>query len=122
MMAAPQTKVGAVETEEYAPRAIEERWLERWGGATLRREGAEKRYVLTMFSYPSGDFHMGHGEVYALADAYARFTAMRGYDVLFPVGWDSFGLPAENAAIQRGSDPAVWTYQNIETQAESYRR
>ncbi|HEX7353241.1 MAG TPA: leucine--tRNA ligase [Mycobacteriales bacterium] len=108
--------------DEYAPHQFEDKWLARWEGATLRREGAEKRYVLTMFSYPSGDLHMGHGEVYAISDAWARFTYMRGYDVLFPVGFDSFGLPAENAAIKRGADPAQWTYANIETQSESYRR
>jgi leucyl-tRNA synthetase len=107
---------------DYSPHAIEAKWLARWGDTSLRREGADKRYVLTMFSYPSGDLHMGHGEVYALADAEARYTYQRGFDVLFPIGWDSFGLPAENAAIKRGSDPSVWTYQNIETQAESYRR
>jgi leucyl-tRNA synthetase len=107
---------------DYSPHAIEAKWLARWGDTSLRREGADKRYVLTMFSYPSGDLHMGHGEVYALADAEARYTYQRGFDVLFPIGWDSFGLPAENAAIKRGTDPSVWTYQNIETQAESYRR
>ncbi len=108
--------------ESYDPHAIEARWLARWDGATLRRDGAEKRYVLTMFSYPSGDLHMGHGEVFAIADAWARFTYMRGYDVLFPVGFDSFGLPAENAAIKRGADPVTWTYANIRTQSDSYRR
>ena len=75
-----------------------------------------------MFPYPSGDLHMGHGEVFALADVIARYWFQQGYDVLHPVGWDSFGLPAENAAIKRNEHPADWTYKNIETQAESFRR
>ncbi|WP_433167404.1 leucine--tRNA ligase [Kribbella sp. CA-247076] len=83
---------------------------------------AERRYALTMFSYPSGDLHMGHGEVFALHDVLARYWFQQGYDVLNPVGWDSFGLPAENAAIKRNEHPATYTYANIETQAESIRR
>ena len=83
---------------------------------------AERRYALTMFSYPSGDLHMGHGEVFALHDVLARYWFQQGYDVLNPIGWDSFGLPAENAAIKRNEHPATYTYANIETQAESIRR
>ncbi|ONI76621.1 leucine--tRNA ligase [Kribbella sp. ALI-6-A] len=83
---------------------------------------AERRYALTMFSYPSGDLHMGHGEVFALHDVLARFWFQQGYDVMNPIGWDSFGLPAENAAIKRNEHPATYTYANIETQAESIRR
>ncbi|TWD82863.1 leucyl-tRNA synthetase [Kribbella amoyensis] len=83
---------------------------------------AERRYALTMFSYPSGDLHMGHGEVFALHDVVSRYWFQRGYDVLNPIGWDSFGLPAENAAIKRNEHPATYTYGNIETQAESIRR
>ena len=82
----------------------------------------ERRYALTMFPYPSGDLHMGHGEVLALHDVLARFWRLQGYDVLNPIGWDSFGLPAENAAIRRNENPAKYTYENIETQAESIRR
>ena len=74
-----------------------------------------------MFPYPSGDLHMGHAEVMALHDVIARYWWQRGYDVLNPIGWDSFGLPAENAAIQRDEHPATYTYANIETQAESFR-
>jgi leucyl-tRNA synthetase len=83
---------------------------------------AERRYALTMFPYPSGDLHMGHGEVFALHDVLARYWFQQGYDVLNPIGWDSFGLPAENAAIRRNENPAQYTYANIETQAESIRR
>ena len=75
-----------------------------------------------MFPYPSGDLHMGHAEVMALHDVIARYWWQRGYDVLNPIGWDSFGLPAENAAIKRDEHPATYTYANIETQAESFRR
>ncbi|MGZ4537350.1 MAG: leucine--tRNA ligase, partial [Nocardioidaceae bacterium] len=82
----------------------------------------ERRYALTMFPYPSGDLHMGHAEVMALHDVIARYWWQRGYDVLNPIGWDSFGLPAENAAIKRDEHPATYTYANIETQAESFRR
>jgi leucyl-tRNA synthetase len=87
-----------------------------------QREGAEKRYALTMFPYPSGDLHMGHAEVTALHDVIARYWWLKGFDVLNPIGWDSFGLPAENAAIKRNENPAGWTYANIETQAESFKR
>ena len=84
--------------------------------------GRERRYALTMFPYPSGDLHMGHGETFAVHDFLARYWFQCGYDVLNPIGWDSFGLPAENAAIQRGTHPAEWTYANIETQATSFKR
>ena len=84
-------------------------------------EAAEKRYALTMFPYPSGDLHMGHAEVMALHDVIARYWWQRGYDVLNPMGWDSFGLPAENAAIRNNEHPATYTYANIETQYESFR-
>ncbi|WP_110182526.1 leucine--tRNA ligase [Nocardioides solisilvae] len=82
----------------------------------------EKRYALTMFPYPSGDLHMGHAEVTALHDVIARYWWQRGYEVLNPMGWDSFGLPAENAAIRNDAHPADYTYGNIDTQLESFRR
>ena len=104
--------------------AIQEKWQSRWRDADPFRTGGDddarpRKYVLGMFPYPSGDMHMGHAENYAYVDAVARFWRHRGYNVLNPVGWDSFGLPAENAAIQRGADPREWTYANIAQQRES---
>src|SRR4051794_37249145 len=112
----------------YDVHAVQEKWLEVWerfpftageGGIT---GSGEKRYALTMFPYPSGDLHMGHAEVTALHDVIVRYWWQRGYDVLNPMGWDSFGLPAENAAIRRDEHPATFTYANIETQYESFKR
>ncbi|HWJ68139.1 MAG TPA: leucine--tRNA ligase [Nocardioides sp.] len=82
----------------------------------------EKRYALTMFPYPSGDLHMGHAEVFALHDVISRYWRLRGHEVLNPMGWDSFGLPAENAAIRNDEHPATYTYANIETQYASMKR
>ncbi len=110
----------------YDPHAVQDRWLPVWDRLDLnragRRAGAEKKYIVDMFSYPSGDLHMGHAEAFGIGDVLARYWMRRGYDVLHPVGWDSFGLPAENAAIKRGEHPATWTYANIDTQAEALRR
>src|SRR5688572_25007184 len=115
-----------VERAAYDPHAVQDRWLPVWDRLDLytagKREGAPKKYVLDMFPYPSGDLHMGHAEAYGLCDVLARYWMRRGYDVMHPIGWDSFGLPAENAAIKRDEHPATYTYANIETQAESFRR
>ncbi|MDQ4085616.1 MAG: class I tRNA ligase family protein, partial [Actinomycetota bacterium] len=123
-MTTQETK--ATERSTFDPAALQRKWRpvwERLNPFAARDDGSrERRYALTMFPYPSGDLHMGHGEVLALHDVLARYWFQRGYDVLNPIGWDSFGLPAENAAIKRNENPAKYTYENIETQAESIRR
>ena len=111
----------------YDPHGIVDKWLPVWErlGVYEAADADDPRprsYVVDMFPYPSGDLHMGHAEAFSIGDAVARFEMMRGRNVLHPIGWDSFGLPAENAAIKRGLDPRDWTYDNIETQAESFRR
>lgn len=112
--------------KEYNPHEIEPRWQKIWadtGAHTAREDDSKpKRYVLEMFPYPSGDIHMGHVRNYTIGDVTARYYTMRGYDVLHPMGWDAFGLPAENAAIKHNSHPATWTYANIETQKASFKR
>ncbi len=104
----------------------QEKWQAFWEEDETfrpRDDGSrERRYVLDMFPYPSGDLHMGHAEAYAMGDVLSRFWRMQGLDVMHPIGWDSFGLPAENAAIKANTHPATWTYNNIETQARSFRR
>jgi leucyl-tRNA synthetase len=122
------TAESADRVQTYDPRAIQEKWQARWEAMDLFRASDDpedtrpRRYVLDMFPYPSGDLHMGHAEAYAVADAMARYYFQRGDNVLHPIGWDAFGLPAENAAIRGNSHPADWTYKNIETQAASFRR
>jgi leucyl-tRNA synthetase len=112
--------------ERYDPREIEARWQRVWDerqvSAAGARPGAPKDYILDMFPYPSGALHMGHVRVYGIGDVLARFSRMRGNDVLFPIGYDSLGLPAENAAIKDGIHPRVRTAQNIESFRADMRR
>nr|WP_223881418.1 leucine--tRNA ligase [Nesterenkonia ebinurensis] len=114
------------EKQSYDFRTIEARWLPFWeqDGTFVVNTADErpKKYVCDMFPYPSGDLHMGHAEAFAIGDVAARYARLRGYNVLHPIGWDSFGLPAENAAIKNNAHPAEWTYTNIETQAASFKR
>ena len=112
-------------SKEYNPGEIEARWQKKWEDDGLYRadidEKKTKYYALTMLPYPSGDLHIGHWYAMAPSDARARFKRMQGYNVMFPIGFDAFGLPAENAAISRGLHPRQWTYQNIEKMRSQLR-
>jgi leucyl-tRNA synthetase len=125
-----QRATGAIEPrtriERYDPGAIEPRWQARWAelglhDTDLLDETRPKYYLLTMYPYPSGDLHIGHWYIVTPSDALARFRRMHGYNVFFPIGFDAFGLPAENAAIKNGGHPFTWTMQNIENMRRQFR-
>jgi len=112
--------------KEYNPNEIEARWQKKWEADGLYQanidESKKKYYALTMLPYPSGDLHTGHWYAMAPSDARARFKRMQGYNVMFPIGFDAFGLPAENAAIARGVHPREWTYKNIQNMRSQLKR
>jgi len=112
--------------ERYDPGAIESKWQNFWEKTNLFKVKEDphkkKYYLLEMFPYPSGNIHMGHVRNYTIGDVVARYKRMQGYSVLHPMGWDAFGMPAENAAIANNSHPAQWTYQNIDTMRSQLKR
>ncbi len=110
----------------YDPQAIEAKWQNRWEEDKLFNvtevPDQKKYYLLEMFPYPSGKIHMGHVRNYTIGDVVARYKRMRGYNVLHPMGWDAFGMPAENAAIANNTHPAKWTYANIDAMRAQLKR
>ena len=111
---------------DYDPKTIEAKWQKRWEEEKSFKVEADpakpKYYLLEMFPYPSGRIHMGHVRNYTIGDALARFKMMKGLNVLHPIGWDAFGMPAENAAIQNQSHPDTWTHANIKTMTAQIKR
>jgi leucyl-tRNA synthetase len=119
-------KIGRLMESRYHPQAIEAKWQRRWQQDQLfevvEAPDREKYYLLEMFPYPSGKIHMGHVRNYTIGDVVARYKRMRGFNVLHPMGWDAFGMPAENAAIANDTHPARWTYDNIDAMRAQLKR
>ncbi len=120
-----KTRSNAHEIDRYQPVEIERRWQARWEADQLYKAEIDperkKFYFLTMLPYTSGDMHIGHWFAMTPSDARARYLRMSGYNVMFPIGFDAFGLPAENAAIARDIHPKEWTYKNIENMRRQLR-
>ena len=112
--------------EKYKPEVIESKWQRRWDKQKLFKVTEDpsqpKYYLLEMFPYPSGNIHMGHVRNYTIGDVVARYKRMRGFNILHPMGWDAFGMPAENAAIANKTHPAKWTYANIDAMRSQLKR
>ena len=112
--------------ERYSPEQIEAKWQQHWEESSAFRvvedPDREKYYLLEMFPYPSGNIHIGHVRNYTIGDVLARYKTMRGFNVLHPMGWDAFGMPAENAAIANNTHPAKWTYANIDNMRRQLKR
>ncbi|HRJ76438.1 MAG TPA: class I tRNA ligase family protein, partial [Anaerolineales bacterium] len=119
------TKKNEIKDKSFNPQAFEPKWQAKWEADKLYRavidESRPKHYALTMLPYPSGDLHIGHWYAMTPPDARARFKRMQGYNVMFPMGFDAFGLPAEGAAIKHNIHPKIWTYQNIERMEKQMR-